>query len=181
MPSVIITGVTGSIGSALVEIFSQDGWEVIGWDCRNGDPPRTPADALVVAQGGNGNNTQEVYEKNTLSVGRVLYIAPRLVKEGGAIIVLTSRRAVRPTLDEWDYAAAKAAAHAYTRALYRAYPSLRITAIACGWVASKMAVEGNAKSVIAVEQLGNMIRLLVECTTMRVPEIVIEPIGDAEY
>ena len=111
----IITGYHGSIGSALIEKFTNQGWLVEGWDPRNSPPPKHRADALILAHGGETGFPVDIFEKNAISVGTILSIATQMVEPNGAVIVLTSRRAVVPTVAEWDYAAAKAAAHAYTK------------------------------------------------------------------
>jgi NAD(P)-dependent dehydrogenase (short-subunit alcohol dehydrogenase family) len=181
-----ITGFTGSIGSHLVKAFRNRKWRVVPWDPRVNSAKamvarKEKADALIIAHGGDGANQYEVFAKNTFSVSNILRQIDGLLKPGGCVIVLTSRRALRPTEEEWEYAAAKAAAHAYALALYRSRPHLRITAIAPGWVQSRLARRLGATKVIPVGQLCDLIAACVAADKVRIPQLFLEPLGSSEF
>ena len=188
METVGITGGNGSIGQALVVEFNrrslvgQAPWTVVPWNLRlvpnySSANPEDRWDALVLAHGGYGKDSQAFYENNTLTVERILRRIDELVKPTGCVILVASRRAIRPTIDEWDYSAAKAAARAYALALYRDRPQRRITVVSPGWVESKQATRDYSGPVIPVLELCRLIRLVVESPGLRIPEIALEPLG----
>ncbi len=178
---VSITGFNGSIGGSLVDVFASRDWDVYKWDLRDvfSEPPQ--ADVLILSHGGDHEKMEEVFEKNVFSFRGVIKHLESYLKPDGALILLSSRRAILPTEEELDYSASKAAAHAYVRGLYKSHPNLRITCICPGWVESEMADTAHAKRVISKKDLSDLIYLVGNSTSMRIPEILIEPIGDSEF
>ncbi len=182
----ILTGFQGSIGRPLAKAFRNRKWKVVPWDPRvqSAQAMATEAgkaDALILAHGGAAASQDEVFSKNTFSVSKILGQIGLLLKSNGCVIVLTSRRALRPIEAEWDYAAAKAAAHAYARALYKSRPDLRITAIAPGWVESRIARQAQVGEVIPAGQLCDLIAACVAADKVRIPELFLEPLGSSEF
>lgn len=175
-----ITGATGSIGSAMESHCLGLGWDVIQFDPRKGGWTGGMVDALILCHGGEDGGAMGVFEKNALATRNVLSEAFRIVRADGIVIVLASRRAIVPSMSEWDYSAAKAAQRAYVKAFYDAHPELRVTIVSPGWVESRMAADAGVKNAISVQQLCRLMVLMAELDTMRIPEVAIEPIGDAE-
>lgn len=181
--TIIITGFRGSIGSFLKEFFSSLGYKVVDWDIRKCVAlPVKKFDAIIFCHGGYGNGFLDSFIKNisffSIEIPKLKKV---ILKNNAQLIVFTSRRAIRPTEQSWDYAASKAAVHTYCRALYKDNPSLKITAISPGWVESKIAKCYNVKSVIPLKEIGYLLKCLLENHNMRIPEIFIEPIGDSNW
>jgi len=178
---VTITGASGSIGRALLDHFDWNpAYSVDAWDPRAQHKPfGFRSDALILCHGGDKDpTTAGMFDSNALSVGSILHRIDELVKRDGIVIVFTSRRSICPTIEEWDYSAAKAAARAYSMALYKSHPQLRVTTIAPGWVESDMAKEAGISNPIPIAELARLVEVLVVNQGMRIPEIVLEPIGD---
>jgi hypothetical protein len=180
-PTVAITGFTGSIGSALLKGFEEAKWETIPWDPRLSNYTPKKVDCLVLAHGGHGVDGLKTFEKNTFVTSLILKNFLSFLNKDGCVILISSRRALRPTVAEWHYAAAKAAAHAYLQSLYQEFPRTRFTAICPGWVESRWAKDEQAEKTIPVKELCDLVVLVASSKGMRIPEIFIEPIGDAQF
>ncbi len=186
---ILMTGASGSVGSRLLMQLNANkaGEEVFLYehDARKKDisafGSKKDFDAVVICHGGHKSEVAELFESNAISIARDLRDYAKVLKKDGCIIVLSSRRGILPTVKEWNYSAAKAALRAYCIALYKDRPDLRITCLCPGWLESNQAKAAKIKSVISMRDLADAILSIIRCKTMRIPEIVIEPIGDAQY
>ena len=135
---IAITGIGGSIGIVMKEECIKSGWEVSSFDPRKDSWSGDQVDALILCQGGTGEDTMDVFDKNVFAVRKVLSRAVDMIKKNGIVLVMTSRRALVPNLAEWDYSAAKAAVSNFTQwlAVHLAQEynkKIRVNAIAPGF------------------------------------------------
>lgn len=179
--NILITGSTGSVGSKITKILSKN-HRVTCIDPRNGPSNKLQKyDLCLMMHGGHHSDGSATYIKNceAISTNDASYIYS--IKDNGCLIIMSSRRAVKPTMKEWNYAAAKAALRAYSLAIYKDYPNLRITCLCPGWIESKQATDEKIERVISCKDLANLIETIALTRSIRIPEIFMEPIGEAEY
>lgn len=181
MKKCLIIGINGSIGKKMKNVFSSEKWEVFSLDTRTQKWNDDKFDCIIFANGGDGDSFDSVFQKNVKDLLKNIQFAIGSLNKNGSLFIFNSRRSIRPLLDDIIYSAAKSASHSIVQAYYRSMPNLRITSVCPAWVESNMAIKGNAKRVIPVEELCRLILGIAELEHVRIPELKIEAIGDNEF
>src|SRR3954451_3579671 len=93
--TVVITGVAGGIGSATAEVFSEDGWLVVGVDRQTPDRKLSGVDMFVQADISQQLALSEMYDSISSEVGEITALV-----NNAAIQVC--KPIVETTVEEWD-------------------------------------------------------------------------------